>query len=137
MPSGPPLFDDEDGVDADHESPPRASHDSDDPSATSPATRRGPNYLFRRAVVVGGVVAVLATASIVVGQLIGSGSTDTTSGAISTDWNRIVLVDSRTGRVIVDDQRAGAGLAVGHQSSQRRGSAKMMRKMLPPPGRGS
>ena len=104
MPSGPPLFDDEDGVDADHESPPRASHDSDDPSATSPATRRGPNYLFRRAVVVGGVVAVLATASIVVGQLIGSGSTDTTSGAISTDWNRIVLVDSRTGRVIVDDE---------------------------------
>ena len=41
----------------------------------------GPNYLFRRAVVVGGVVAVLATASIVVGQLIGSGSEDTDVGS--------------------------------------------------------
>ncbi len=51
----------------------------------------------------GGVVAVLVTASIVVGQLIGSGSDDPISGAISTDWNRIVLVDDRTGRVIVDD----------------------------------
>ncbi len=104
MPSGPPRFDDEDGVETDHESPPREPHGSDDPSPLSPATRRGPNYLFRRAVVVGGVVAVLATASIVVGQLIGSGSTDTTSGAIGTDWNRIVSVDSRTGRVIVDDE---------------------------------
>ena len=52
---------------------------------------------------VGGVVAVLVTASIVVGQLIGSGSDEPASGAISADWNRIVLVDDRTGRVIVDD----------------------------------
>ncbi len=52
---------------------------------------------------VGGVVAVLVTASIVIGQLIGSGSDEPTSGAISTDWNRIVLVDDRTGRVILDD----------------------------------
>ena len=104
MPSGPPLFDNEDGDDADHESPPRESHGSDDPSPSTSDTRRGPNYLIRRAIVVGGVVAVLATASIVVGQLIGSGSDDTTSGAISTDWNRIVLVDDRTGRVIVDDE---------------------------------
>jgi hypothetical protein len=54
-------------------------------------------------VVVGGVVAVLATASVVVSQLIGSGSDESTSGAIGTDWNRIVLVDDRTGRVVVDD----------------------------------
>ncbi len=53
---------------------------------------------------VGGVVAVLATASIVVGQLVGSGSDDSASGAIGTDWNRVVLVDDRTGRVIVDDE---------------------------------
>ncbi len=52
---------------------------------------------------VGGVVAVLATASIVAGQLIRTGSDEPTSGAISTDWDRIVLVDDRTGRVIVDD----------------------------------
>ena len=59
---------------------------------------------------VGGVVAVLVTASIVVGQLIGSGSDEPASGAIGTDWNRIVLVDDRTGRVIVDDA-AGDELA--------------------------
>ena len=52
---------------------------------------------------VGGVVAVFATASIVVGQLIGSGRGRHRSGAVSADWNRIVLVDDRTGRVIVDD----------------------------------
>jgi hypothetical protein len=39
--------------------------------------------------------------------------------------------------LVVDDQRARFGSAVGHHPSQRRGSAKMMRKMLPPPGRGS
>ena len=93
MPSGPDLFDDQDGVGANHES-----------STSSPGTQRGPNYLFRRAIVVGGVVAVVATASIVIGQLMSSDSNDTTSGAISTDWNRIVLVDDRTGRVIVDSE---------------------------------
>jgi hypothetical protein len=93
MPSPPDLFDDEDGPEPDHE-----------PVQHAPR-RVGPNYLFRRAVVVGGVVAVLATASIVVGRLIGSGSQDSTSGAVSTDWNRVVLVDDRTGRVIVDDEQ--------------------------------
>lgn len=104
MPSGPELFDDEDGIATDHGLPTSGSapHDEQrsDPSAQG---RRSPNYLFRRAVVVGGVVAVLATASIVVGQLIGSGGEEPESGAISTDWNRIVLIDDRSGRVIVDD----------------------------------
>ena len=104
MPSGPNLFDDEDGVAIDHGPPTSESaphHEQRSDSSTQ--RRRGPNYLFRRAVVVGGVVAVLATASIVVGQLIGSGSEEPESGAISTDWNRIVLIDDRSGRVIVDD----------------------------------
>ena len=39
--------------------------------------------------------------------------------------------------LVVDDQCARVRLAFGHQSFQRLGSAKMMRKMLPPPGRGS
>ena len=98
MPSGPDLFDDEDGLDPDQASAPPAAD-----SARVPARRASPNYLIRRAVVVGGVVAVLATASIVIGQLMGSGSDDTDSGAISADWNRIVLVDDRTGRIVVDD----------------------------------
>jgi hypothetical protein len=55
-------------------------------------------------VVVGGVVAVFATAALVVGQLVDSETDDTTSGAISADWTRVVLVDERTGRIIVDDE---------------------------------
>ena len=113
MPSPPDLFDDEDGLEPDREAALQAPRRADVSSAATsaadasgdPGRGGGPNYLFRRAVVVGGVVAVLATASIVVGQLIGSGSQDSTSGAVSTDWNRVLLVDDRTGRVIVDDEQ--------------------------------
>ena len=93
MPSGPNLFDDEDGLEA----------DLDESPATPARGRSSPNYLIRRAVVVGGVVAVLATASIVIGQLMSSDTNDTGSGAIGAEWNRIVLVDDRTGRVVVSD----------------------------------
>jgi len=107
MPSGPTLFDDEDGPGPDRDA---AGVDAvDDRAATSTRSRR-PNYLIRRAVVVGGVVAVLATASIVVGQLIRAGTDESTSGAVGTDWNRIVLVDDRSGRVVVVDT-AGEELA--------------------------
>lgn len=96
MPSDPRLFDDEEAGADPGELPDveRAAYDG---------PRRRPNYLFRRAVVVGGVVAVLATASIVIGRMIGSGATETVSGAVGAEWNRIVLVDDRTGRVVVDD----------------------------------
>jgi hypothetical protein len=60
--------------------------------------------MIRRAVVVGGVVAVLATASIVVGRMIGSGSDESASGAIDADWDRVVLVDDRSGRIVVADE---------------------------------
>lgn len=111
MPSEPRLFDDEptggaisDGVESSNR---RADGDSGTPRTPFSHDRsRGPNYLFRRAVVVGGIVAVLATASVVIGRLIGSGGEETVSGAVGTDWNRIVLVDTRSGLVIVDD---GAG----------------------------
>ena len=99
MPSDPHLFDDEEAVagpdDRDTVDTGRSSVDRADGGR--------PNYLFRRAVVVGGVVAVLATASIVIGQLIGNGSDDTASGALGAEWNRVVLIDDRTGRVLVDD----------------------------------
>jgi hypothetical protein len=101
MASGPTPFDSEGGDLA----PPdrsRAEASAEPPAGPGPH-RRTPNYRFRRAVVVGGVVAVLVAASIVVGRMIGTGATDTDSGAIRAEWNRIVLVDERTGRVIVDD----------------------------------
>lgn len=107
MPSPPDLFDDEGGLEPDREAAQPAPQRADElpPVSSSTGGRDGPNYLFRRAVVVGGVVAVLATASIVVGQLIGSGAQDSTSGAVGADWNRVVLVDDRTGRIIVDDEQ--------------------------------
>ena len=107
MPSPPDLFDDEDGLEPDREAALQAPRRADElpPVSSSTGGRGGPNYLIRRAIVVGGVVAGLATASIVVGRLIGSGSQDSTSGAVSTDWNRVVLVDDRTGRIIVDDEQ--------------------------------
>ncbi len=104
MPSGPNLFDDEDGLEPGQRSDaPEPSDAATDQVDVTQRRRPSPNYLIRRAVVVGGVVAVLATASIVIGQLIGSGANETTSGAISAEWNRIVLVDDRTGRVVVND----------------------------------
>lgn len=104
MTPGSSRFDDEEAREPDQgTTPPETDGGADDPPAAPARRRTPPNYLIRRAVVIGGVVAVLATASIVVGQLIGSGSNDSSSGAISTEWNRIVLVDDRTGRVVVDD----------------------------------
>jgi hypothetical protein len=104
MPSGPTLFDAEDGAEPDRAPAHPERAESDDRHTPDPGPRRrSPNYLFRRAVVVGGVVAVLATASVAIGQLIGSGDEETASGAVGTDWNRVVLVDDRTGRVVVDD----------------------------------
>jgi hypothetical protein len=105
MPSGPTLFDDGDRREPDQapKAPERAA-DGDESKDAPRRFGRGPNYLFRRAVVVGGVVAVLATASIVIGRMIGSGSDESASGAIDADWNRVVLVDERTGRVVVDDE---------------------------------
>jgi hypothetical protein len=63
-----------------------------------------PNYWFRRVIVVGGVVAVIATAAIVIANLTGSSDGSPVSGSVSSEWNRVVLVDERTGRVIVDDE---------------------------------
>jgi len=104
MPSGPTLFDDEDARSPDQEPVGHEPAEFEDrESDASQVRRRNPNFLFRRAIVVGGVVAVLATASIVVGQLIGSGGGETSSGALGAEWNRIVLVDDRTGRVVVGD----------------------------------
>lgn len=107
MPSGPNPFDDGDDPAAsrpDNAWTPPPSGPVPRPDGVPPARpsrAHRPNYLVRRAIVVGGVVAVLATASVVIGQLMGAGGNDDTSGAISARWNRIVLLDERTGRVVV------------------------------------
>ena len=104
MPSRPTLFDDSDPYDAGnddldaHGEPPAGDRERT-------ATERHPNYLFRRAVVVGGVVAVIATAAIVIGNLIGTGGTSSVSGAIAADWNRVVQIDERLGRVIIQNDQ--------------------------------
>ncbi|MGB0114984.1 MAG: hypothetical protein WBP59_17325 [Ilumatobacteraceae bacterium] len=90
MPPSPTLFDDNDELPA-------------PPSTDAPDGDLGPNYLVRRALVVGGVVAVIAAAAVLVGQLISSGDETTSTGAAQADWNRIVLVEPRTGQVITLD----------------------------------
>lgn len=109
MPSGPSLFDDEDEVARNDD----AHFIASDPStprpepAHTPLHTRDPNYLIRRAIVVACVVAVVAVAAIVIGRVIGSRSDNNVgSGTIDAEWDRVVLVDDRTGRVIVAD---GAG----------------------------
>jgi hypothetical protein len=92
MPTPPlPFDDDEAALPVDAQPPP-------------PSRRGTPNFWVRRIVVVGGVVAVFATAALVVGQLVGTDSDATTSGAISAEWSRVVTVDQRTGRVVVNDE---------------------------------
>lgn len=63
----------------------------------------GPNYLVRRAIFVGIVVVVIAVAGIVIGRMLGGSDDDATSGAASVEWNRVVLVDQRTGKITVTD----------------------------------
>jgi hypothetical protein len=93
MPSSLPPFDDEGDELAD---------DGDLLADDVEALR--PNYWFRRVIVVGGVVAVIATAAVVVINLTRSSDRSPSSGSVSAEWNRVVLVDERTGRVIVDDE---------------------------------
>ena len=92
MPPPTSLFDD--GGDARH---------GDEFDAGESETPARPNYWIRRGIVIGGVVAAFAAGAIVIAGMVGSDSSDTAAGTISADWNRIVLVDERTGRVIVDD----------------------------------
>ncbi len=108
MPSPPTPFDD----DADRMSDRSSGFDTSSRSATpshsddgrpSPAADRPPNFWVRRLVVIGGVVAVFLAAAFVVNSLIDSTASDTASGAIGADWNRIVLVEERTGRVTVEN----------------------------------
>ena len=52
-------------------------------------------------------MAVIATAAIVITNLADSSNADGPSGTVGAEWNRIVLVDERTGPAIVDDDQGG------------------------------
>ncbi|HYN34817.1 MAG TPA: hypothetical protein VES40_19490 [Ilumatobacteraceae bacterium] len=99
MPSPTPPFDDEGDA---------AVNDVDRDEIRSDErvdARSRPHYWFRRAVVVGGVVALIATAAIVIVNLTNGSNGAATPGTVGAEWNRIVLVDERTGRVIVDNEQ--------------------------------
>ena len=75
-------------------------------------------------------MAVIATASVVIGQLMGSGADTTSSGAVPAEWNRVVLLDGRNGQVTVV---AADGAEVGRINSGLRaptGSAVAGEAML-------
>lgn len=118
MPSHPTLFDDDD--------PRRSSTSNAPPNAPSNAPPAGtdraqvtdtvtndaspersgrdsrrPNYLARRALVVGGAVAAIALGAIGIGRLIESGDDGDGSGVVDAEWNRVVLVDGRRGELTV------------------------------------
>ncbi len=90
----PPTDGDATGVDADsdaHSVDPR-DHDQQ------------PNYLVRRGIAVAGVVAAIAGGAILVGSLIGGGDGAPANGAADVDWNTVVLVDERSGQLIVANE---------------------------------
>lgn len=83
----------------------------DDPDDTSSEghlpSERGrsdaPNYLLRRAIVVAGGVAIVIIIAVIVARMITSLGNGDRTGAASTDWNRIVTVDPRSGRLLLYD----------------------------------
>ena len=93
MPSPTPPFDESDAL------------VDDVGSGESHNARSRPRYWFRRAILVGGVIAVFATAAIVIINLTAGTNGATPSGTVSDEWNRIVLIDERTGRVVVNDEQ--------------------------------
>ncbi len=62
---------------------------------------RRPNYLVRRAIVVGLVVAVIAGSAVIIGRIIGDGSSGTGSGFRGGEWNSVVTVDDAAGTVVI------------------------------------
>ena len=121
MPS-PQLPFDDDGLDPDPGETTLA--DAMDRRSPGPAERPsrpgrgGPNYWIRRVVVVGGIVAVFATAALVINAVIDSTSPAPNVGSVSADWNRIVSIDTRGGRIVVQDD---TGTEVARIDTGRRG----------------
>src|SRR5918993_2304624 len=80
--------------------PPAPSDTSGGPEARD----RQPNYLIRRGIAIGGVVAAVAAGAVVVGSLVDRDGDDAPTGAADAEWDTIVLIDDRSGQVIVADE---------------------------------
>lgn len=66
--------------------------------------RRGvPNFLIRRAIVVGLVVVLIAATAIAAGQLIGSRDDGSSSAFGNSNWNTVVSIDQNIGTVVLTD----------------------------------
>jgi hypothetical protein len=62
-----------------------------------------PNYLARRLVFTGLIVAVVAVVAIVAGRLIGSAEDDSATVDVDSDWDTMVTVNEHTGRITISD----------------------------------
>jgi hypothetical protein len=110
MPTNPPLFDDGGELPETasrfgrrqpmHESP--ASDRYREPLDRDDRPDRHPNYLARRAAVIGVALVVIVGAGFIVSQVVGQddGATSTVSG---TDWDTIVVINDRTGDISLTD----------------------------------
>lgn len=67
----------------------------------APQSHREPNYLIRRAIAVGVVVALIAGGSIVAARFLRDGDDAASRSLNPVEWNSVVLVDERIGNAIV------------------------------------
>jgi hypothetical protein len=81
-------------------------HDRDSADEGFDDARRGvPNFLIRRAIVVGVVVALIAVTAIAAGSLLGSGDGGSGSAFGDSDWNTAVSIDQNIGTVVLTDPK--------------------------------
>jgi hypothetical protein len=91
-----------DRVPDDHRTVHDDEHDDDRRDQHDDESERSPNFLIRRAIVIGGVVAAIVGGGLVVNALIrNDGDDDVIAGSV--EWNSIALVDQRSGDVITTD----------------------------------
>ncbi|MGA9279432.1 hypothetical protein [Ilumatobacter sp.] len=108
MPDHRPLPDNAGDVDDDPTPPrgiaggrPDAGGSSDDPDARwDDEEWDEPNFLVRRALVIGGVVIVIALGAIGIGRLIGGDDSSSTSSAAAVDWDTIVVLETDEIRLV-------------------------------------
>ena len=97
--SRPPIFDDGGELpDVDRSrAPDRPSNDDHRPAG------RHPNYLVRRAIVIGLAVALLAGGSVAVSRVLSDDGDGNSSTLGNPQWNTIVGIDDITGSVVLSD----------------------------------